>query len=369
MDVAKLLLNRGILLGLAGLLAVGATCVAAYCWSNSWRGVLVAVLFFAALLPAMLAVHSAPPDEEDWWSPIWSAPPIVALYALTVVVLTASYLRGGPFTDVLIVLSASAAASLSGSLFGFIFAIPRSLQHSDAADGANDQFYAPNTNLEQISDWLTKILVGISLVQYREIVHTFDRAVGWMASALQTPTQPFFSGAILLAYAIAGFFCAYIWTRLRFTRDLTSLERNVRDSGEYLEGLANAYLYQSAPKGYTHSLKLSQRYLNKFGNDNDRVWLYVACGYGQKYRDLKLQYGDSASQEQKDELRVLSEQALKALERVKVRAPSQYRIVHGLWDKRDGTDDGDDLQAFSEDATFIAFFQKWKSDLDNAREA
>jgi hypothetical protein len=35
----------------------------------------------------------------------------------------------------------------------------------------------------------------------------------------------------------------------------------VSDSGEYLQGLANAYLYQQAPAGYTKSLKLSDRYL------------------------------------------------------------------------------------------------------------
>jgi hypothetical protein len=49
---------------------------------------------------------------------------------------------------------------------------------------------------------------------------------------------------------------------------------------------------------------------------------------------------------------------LKALERdALARAPSQYH-AHGLWDKRDGTDDGDDLQAFFEPEEFVRVFDQ-----------
>ena len=70
-----------------------------------------------------------------------------------------------------------AAASLSvGGLAGFLFGVPRSLQTPVlppvGGDGRSQKQadeiaarYATNTNLEQISDWLTKILVGVGLTQ------------------------------------------------------------------------------------------------------------------------------------------------------------------------------------------------------------
>jgi hypothetical protein len=339
-----------------------AACVAVFLASHSWRAVAVLMALTVALAPAAFALQTAPSDEDDWWNPIWTAPPIVGIYVLACIVLTAAYSRRSNLSDVAIVLSGIVVASLVGSFFGFIFAIPRSLQHSGATANDDDPFYAPNTNLEQISDWLTKIIVGISLVEYSQIVSAFDRAVYWMSLSLGQTRELFFAGAILLSYAVAGFFCAYIWTRLRFTRDLTSLERVVRDSGEYLEGLANAYLYQPAPLGYTKSLKLSERYLRRFGRDNDRVWLYVACACGQMHRDLSLQYGESPAKEQLSELSGLEERALQALARVRDLAPGQFNIAYSLWDPDDSSEDGEDLRSFFGIQKFRDFFDRWNLD-------
>ncbi len=316
--------------------------------------------FLLALIPVPIVLASSSDDADEGSGPLWATPPLIGTYVLSVMVLAAAYMRRSSLPDVAIVASGAAAAALVGGLFGFIFAIPRSLQQqSGSQGGGNDQFYAPNTNLEQISDWLTKILVGISLVQYRALIDEFNTAVGWMAKSLGEPDNAFFSGAILLAYAVAGFFCTYIWTRLRFTRDLTSLERNVGDSPEYVEGLANAYLYQPAPAGYTKSLGLTERYLKRFGTNNDRIWLYVACGCGQKYRDLSLQIGESPTPEQAAELERIEKQAIAALQQVMDLAPRQYQIAHALWDPSDSSDDGDDLRAFYKRPKFVELFKKW----------
>jgi hypothetical protein len=68
-----------------------------------------------------------------------------------------------------------------GSLVGFLFGIPRTLQSGSNAIGTSSTFGAQdskdgdnyhqevNTNLEQISDWLTKILVGVGLTQLQNI--------------------------------------------------------------------------------------------------------------------------------------------------------------------------------------------------------
>jgi hypothetical protein len=91
-----------------------------------------------------------------------------------------------------IIFGLEVASAIIGAFLGFLFGIPRSLQHAarqtasgaetkvemnaSTAKGLNDtnnanganatrRFFATNTNLEDISDWITKIIVGLSLVQ------------------------------------------------------------------------------------------------------------------------------------------------------------------------------------------------------------
>jgi len=118
-----------------------------------------------------------------------------------------------------------AAASLSvGGLAGFLFGVPRSLQTPVlppvGGDGQSQKQadeiaarYATNTNLEQISDWLTKILVGVGLTQIGTIVEQiksasayFGPALGAQGSALAT--------CVMVYFTISGFFYTYLWTRL-----------------------------------------------------------------------------------------------------------------------------------------------------------
>ena len=73
----------------------------------------------------------------------------------------------------------SAAALIAGGFFGFLFGIPRYL----ATPGPMQ--VQPNTNLEQISDWLTKVLVGVGLTQIGKIYNS----VQGISDALR-PTRP-----------------------------------------------------------------------------------------------------------------------------------------------------------------------------------
>jgi hypothetical protein len=109
----------------AALLVVAA---AALFGMHGWSAVVVLAVLAAALTPAAIAIRAAPEDADDWWSPVWTAPPLVFLYGLTCVVLAATYLRRLSLPDVTVVLAGILAASLIGSFLGFIFAIPRSLQ-------------------------------------------------------------------------------------------------------------------------------------------------------------------------------------------------------------------------------------------------
>ena len=67
---------------------------------------------------------------------------------------------------------------ISGLLIGLIFGVPKNFTNKGASnaylaaeDSRARQFYSVNTNLADISDWLTKIIVGVGLTQFKEIQH------------------------------------------------------------------------------------------------------------------------------------------------------------------------------------------------------
>lgn len=64
-------------------------------------------------------------------------------------------------------LAIAAAAGAVGGFLGFLFGIPRA--DGDVAGNISQRRYRPNTNLEQVSDWLTKILIGVGLAHFGNV--------------------------------------------------------------------------------------------------------------------------------------------------------------------------------------------------------
>ena len=109
------------------------------------------------------------------------------------------------------------AALMVGGLLGFLFSIPRS--------GAQNQntAYPDNSNLVDISDWLTKILVGAGLVTLTKIPPKLGLLANWLGkNGFHNENDgPVFALALLIFFAVCGFLWVYVWTRLNFSRDLT----------------------------------------------------------------------------------------------------------------------------------------------------
>lgn len=75
-----------------------------------------------------------------------------------------------------------------------------------------------NTNLEQISDWLTKILVGVGLVQLGSIIDSVSRLADYVGAPLgDAAAGPAFALSVLVYFFVVGFLLAYLWTRLNLT--------------------------------------------------------------------------------------------------------------------------------------------------------
>jgi hypothetical protein len=114
-----------------------------------------------------------------------------------------------------------------GVLLGFLFGIPKVLQKNGAPDAAPAKIEAKdsgtpksgyqllvNTNLDDVSDWLTKIVLGVSLVELQRIPGLLTRLARTIADELNDPKLTSFVIAVIIYFAIMGFMLGYFATRL-----------------------------------------------------------------------------------------------------------------------------------------------------------
>jgi hypothetical protein len=164
---------------------------------------------------------------------------------------------------------------LCGGFFGFLFGIPRSLQKSNAENltavttaNLKERTYSNNTNLEQISDWLTKIIVGVSLTQLPAIQKGFDTLATRVANGF-TPAisidfaYPYVSGVMLFC-AICGFLAVYLWSKIYLLQQLVLLDG-------YLDDTINKKLENFETRVNTQSVKLEISKLESQVEDFNRV--------------------------------------------------------------------------------------------------
>lgn len=112
----------------------------------------------------------------------------------------------------------SCAAASVGALAGFLFGIPR-VAAGDAASGAaqSSPTAKPNTNLEEISDWLTKIIVGLGLAHLYKLGPVLLQLASKMAPLLvPIPTDAGIAAvlATLAYWSTTGFLGGYSLTRM-----------------------------------------------------------------------------------------------------------------------------------------------------------
>src|SRR5215813_1890844 len=136
----------------------------------------------------------------------------------------------------------------SGAGVGFLFGIPKVLQGErpaapSAASPPAAGSLAPadsgpttslayhqrvNTNLEEISDWLTKIIVGVSLIQLKSVPDYVRRLADLIGASVVGPEPDRgFGVSLVLFYTTAGFLYGYLATRLYIQGALARAERGI----------------------------------------------------------------------------------------------------------------------------------------------
>lgn len=167
---------------------------------------------------------------------------------------------------------------VSGILLGFLFAIPRTLpsgtanisssnnisngnapkpykvvsvqgesdskKGADAIDTGAEPVTLPkqasggvsrneiNSNLVEVSDWLTKIIVGVGLVELKSLPSGAESVAKFMAGSLGIDPMPgtAIAGGIMLFFSVLGFLIGYLLTRIYLSILMTRADAQIMTS-------------------------------------------------------------------------------------------------------------------------------------------
>jgi hypothetical protein len=138
---------------------------------------------------------------------------------------------------------------LVGAMIGFLFGIPRPVSASEAppagAGGApapaginKGQVWQSSTNLTQVSDWLTKIIVGVSLVEANTIWTNFSGIVTGAAGVLfqYRHGSPAVLGGAALGGGVFGFLFCYLFTDIIIARLIVDADASLNSVPEAARG-------------------------------------------------------------------------------------------------------------------------------------
>lgn len=149
----------------------------------------------------------------------------------------ASTLTAGT-TDGLGAKPAAAGAGDAGAASNPV-ALTASIDTEDEESG-----YVESTSLEQIADWLTKIIIGLTLTQYSsweqkyfDLSRSVTRAIGFSNEQCATgnagrdclATQAIPGGMLMAIFALTGFIVAYFWMRRYFIFEMVTARKEERE--------------------------------------------------------------------------------------------------------------------------------------------
>lgn len=128
-----------------------------------------------------------------------------------------------------------------GSFIGFLFGIPRirpSNGDQDMEQKRSRIFH--NDNLVEISDWLTKIIVGVGLTQITKIPELLDKLGTYLGPCFTAHVDSVEVGdstkaiaiSTVLYFLIVGFIAFYLWTRFEYSKMLNKMldDQTLNDS-------------------------------------------------------------------------------------------------------------------------------------------
>lgn len=147
--------------------------------------------------------------RPNWWTSSDMGTPLIAL--LLLLANCAGFIAAAwPSRDTGAAVLWAMASIAVGALIGFLFAVPRINPEVKIRSRL-----IPNANVEAVSDWLTKILVGVGLVNFKSIGLFVDGLATQLAQDTGR-THAYALGLIVYFWAV-GVIQGYVLTRIFLT--------------------------------------------------------------------------------------------------------------------------------------------------------
>lgn len=158
------------------------------------------------------------------------------------------------FTVVGMGILVSLASLVAGGLVGFLFGIPKSAEDKESKDPQSKDGGATtskessslpilrrNTNIEEISDWLTKIIVGLGIYELKNVPELFRRLSAFLSPAFGGGQGSGPLAVILVVtFSCSGFILGYLLTVLFITKAIERVSSTRRRADENLQDDAKA---------------------------------------------------------------------------------------------------------------------------------
>lgn len=224
----------------------------------------VACIIGIPIVQSQKADDKSTSEEEDKW--LLRLVLVTALGMCMVVVYAVQWLDIEAITIAGIGLLAAGAAWLIAALTGFLFGIPhrehtssmkveqkvddkskdpvqdksKEIHVQDVVPPATGSVYQGSTSLEQVSDWLTKIIVGVGLTQLNKIPGKLDGLATYIASGMgnNVSQNRVFALTICIYFSSCGFLFGYLWARLYMLKAFERAETKALERAETRERLA-----------------------------------------------------------------------------------------------------------------------------------
>lgn len=179
-----------------------------------------------------------PIRRARWWERLFYVSSWLGFLALGIpivggawIVIYALATAGSHWTYLGVGMSTALAAFLSGCLIGFLFGIPKVISSGQLRQRESGDF-SPSSNLAEVSDWLTKLLLGAGLVQLTHLAAPVSHLIDSVAAGLTATTvttgpssaAKVMAGSILFGYAAVGILDAYVVTTMWYQNKLEDLK-------------------------------------------------------------------------------------------------------------------------------------------------
>ncbi len=148
-------------------------------------------------------------------------------------------------------LSIAGASLAAGGLLGFLFGNPRSesiskennnnvnQEGNETSSKFISENYGDNDSLEQISEWLTKILLGAGLAQISSLSKLMSNFATYLQSIANSSTLGVFGVSVAIIYIVCGFIGSYLWARFTIRTELTRRDIKIEQMDERFQQVDN----------------------------------------------------------------------------------------------------------------------------------